>query len=394
MSKPHQKKAKKNNVKNLSKKSPETLEENFLPVQTEQNEAKVETKVELEKNPKNTETANQKVNKTENKMPKTELKNSGQKYGEGSYTSETSIENQENPFSKIEKKSSEKKSKFSKNINPNFYPNVMLTIFLVSMMGLAVLTNAYILPEVVLQNTDSAVAERAKKEADQKIAESRAKKTAKMEEENKILKFTDQKVAVEFENFGTLKFDLTDKASPKTVENFVRLAHRKYFDGTIIHRMVESPNFNVIQGGDPNGTGVGGETASGEPLVDEVWKVKPESDPKNPGKFLNTPEFTDPTLYKDFNIETGEVVYAKGQILMAKTAAPDSATSQFFITLTDTKLPAEYTIFGTLQPESIPTLEKISTEIDPISEAREGAPQDYKDGKPNKDLKIKTVSIL
>ena len=96
-------------------------------------------------------------------MPKTELKNSGQKYGEGSYTSETSIENQENPFSKIEKKSSEKKSKFSKNINPNFYPNVMLTIFLVSMMGLAVLTNAYILPEVVLQNTDSSVAERAKK---------------------------------------------------------------------------------------------------------------------------------------------------------------------------------------------------------------------------------------
>jgi len=283
---------------------------------------------------------------------------------------------------------SKNSAKSAKNLtNPDLYPKVMISLLLVASMAFSLFVNGYFLPEVVLQNTDSAVAERAKKEADEKIAESRAKKAQSLSAENAKLKFTDQKIAMNIKDFGTLKIDLNDKAAPKTVENFVRLASRKYFDGTVFHRMVESPTFNVIQGGDPTATGTGGETASGEPLVDEVWKVKPQSDPQNPGQFLNTPEFREPSIYKDFNIKTGEVTYAKGQILMAKTSAPDSASSQFFITLTDTKLPAEYTIFGTLQAESFQVLDKIAKEVDPIEKGTGSTP-------PNKELKIETLTIL
>lgn len=310
-------------------------------------------------------------------------------------TNSVKLDSKAEKISDIATKKPNPKSENSDNFtNSNIYPKVMITILLIACIAFSLFVNGYFLPEVVLQNTDSAVAEKTKKETDAKIAESRAKKAESLVVENKNIKFMDAKVAMNIQDFGILKINLNDKAAPKTVENFVRLTNRKYFDGTVFHRIVKSPTFNVIQGGDPTATGSGGETASGEPLVDEVWKIKPESDPKNPGQFLNTPEFREPSLYKDFNIKTGEVTYAKGQILMAKTQAPDSASSQFFITLTDTKLPAEYTIFGTIQSESFQILDKIFKEVEPVSKSPEGTPETYKDGKPNKDLKIATLINL
>ncbi|PIO32372.1 hypothetical protein AB205_0189110, partial [Aquarana catesbeiana] len=54
---------------------------------------------------------------------------------------------------------------------------------------------------------------------------------------------------------------------PKTCENFIKLCKKNYYDGTIFHRSIR--NF-VIQGGDPTGTGTGGESYWGKPFKDEI----------------------------------------------------------------------------------------------------------------------------
>lgn len=67
-------------------------------------------------------------------------------------------------------------------------------------------------------------------------------------------------------NMGEIKIRLFPKYAPKAVENFVTHAKEGYYDGLIFHRVIE--NF-MIQGGDPNGTGTGGESIWGEPFEDE-----------------------------------------------------------------------------------------------------------------------------
>ena len=105
---------------------------------------------------------------------------------------------------------------------------------------------------------------------------------------------------------GVIEFELLDDAAPKTVENFVTLAKKGFYDGVIFHRVV--PGF-VIQGGDPDGTGMGG-----------------------PG-------------YK-FDDEPVTMGYARGTVAMANSG-PNTNGSQFFICLDDlATLPPKYTIFG------------------------------------------------
>lgn len=105
---------------------------------------------------------------------------------------------------------------------------------------------------------------------------------------------------------GVIEFELLDDAAPKTVENFVTLAKKGFYDGVIFHRVV--PGF-VIQGGDPDGTGMGG-----------------------PG-------------YK-FDDEPVKMGYARGTVAMANSG-PNTNGSQFFICLDDlASLPPKYTIFG------------------------------------------------
>ena len=105
---------------------------------------------------------------------------------------------------------------------------------------------------------------------------------------------------------GVIEIELLDDAAPKTVENFVTLAKKGFYDGVIFHRVV--PGF-VIQGGDPDGTGMGG-----------------------PG-------------YK-FDDEPVTMGYARGTVAMANSG-PNTNGSQFFICLADLpQLPPNYTIFG------------------------------------------------
>jgi cyclophilin family peptidyl-prolyl cis-trans isomerase len=115
--------------------------------------------------------------------------------------------------------------------------------------------------------------------------------------------------AVVTTNQGEFTILLDPDSAPVAANNFVFLARNRYFDDTICHRII--PNF-VVQCGDPTGTGTGGP---GYTIVDE---------PPAPGE------------------------YEIGSIAMAKTAAPDSGGSQFFIiTGSDgAALPPEYSLFG------------------------------------------------
>ena len=115
-------------------------------------------------------------------------------------------------------------------------------------------------------------------------------------------------------NKGTIKFELLEQDAPKTTENFRLLAEKGFYDGVIFHRVIKG---FMIQGGDPTGTGRGGESAWGGRFADEI---KASSD-----------------VYKRG--------YKAGTVAMAN-AGPNTNGSQFFIMHVDYPLPPNYTIFG------------------------------------------------
>lgn len=118
-------------------------------------------------------------------------------------------------------------------------------------------------------------------------------------------------VAVFVTNMGTFECELFDDKAPKTVANFVGLAEKGYYNGVIFHRVID--NF-VIQGGDPTGTGRGGESIYGRPFEDEFH---PELKHDKPG------------------------------VLSMANAGPNTNGSQFFITLAPTPwLDNRHSIFG------------------------------------------------
>ena len=111
--------------------------------------------------------------------------------------------------------------------------------------------------------------------------------------------------------FGNIRFETYDADAPKTVENFITLARKDFYNNLIFHRIIKG---FMIQGGDPNGTGTGGP---GYTFADEL----------NPAT------------------ESYKAGYQKGVVAMAN-AGPDTNGSQFFIMLEDTPLSKNYTIFG------------------------------------------------
>jgi cyclophilin family peptidyl-prolyl cis-trans isomerase len=115
-------------------------------------------------------------------------------------------------------------------------------------------------------------------------------------------------------NHGTIRFELLEAEAPKTTENFITLAARGYYNDVIFHRVIKG---FMIQGGDPTGTGRGGESAWGGRFADEIQASSP--------------------LY-----QRG---YKTGTVAMAN-AGPNTNGSQFFIMHVDYPLPPQYTIFG------------------------------------------------
>jgi len=112
-------------------------------------------------------------------------------------------------------------------------------------------------------------------------------------------------------NFGTIVFQTYDGDAPKTVENFINLASKGFYENVIFHRVIKG---FMIQGGDPTGTGSGGP---GYKFADEL---SPDT-------------------------ASAKLGYVKGTVAMAN-AGPNTNGSQFFIMHEDYSLPHNYTIFG------------------------------------------------
>ncbi len=137
----------------------------------------------------------------------------------------------------------------------------------------------------------------------------------------------EKEIAVIETNYGTIELEFFREDAPKTVENFVELAKRGYYDGVIFHRVISG---FVIQGGDPTGTGSGGESIYGKRFEDETDADSP--------------------LY--------QAGYKRGIVAMAN-AGPNTNGSQFFIMHQDYNLPPNYTIFGRVI-EGLDTVDKIA----------------------------------
>ena len=146
-------------------------------------------------------------------------------------------------------------------------------------------------------------------------------------------------------NLGTITLKLYPDLTPKTVENFVGLSEKGYYENVIFHRVI--PKF-MMQGGDPTGTGMGGRSLWGEPFEDEIVE--------------------------------GLVFDRRGQLAMAN-AGPGTNGSQFFITFAPTGwLTGKHTIFGEV------------VEGAEVLDAVENAPLGARD-KPIEDIVIQKVTI-
>ena len=120
-------------------------------------------------------------------------------------------------------------------------------------------------------------------------------------------------IRITMQDGGVIDLELDEKAAPITVENFLKLVNAKFYDGTIFHRVI--PGF-MIQGGDPEGTGMGGPG----------WHIK--------GEFAA-------------NGWDNPIAHKRGVISMARAQNPDSAGSQFFIMHADADyLDGQYAAFG------------------------------------------------
>ncbi len=138
-----------------------------------------------------------------------------------------------------------------------------------------------------------------------------------------------------FTNQGPIPMLLKRAEAPCTVQSFVHLLQSRFYDNTICHRLTTYPTLSVLQCGDPSGTGEGGP---GYQFRDEL----PTNLPPAP---------TDPTGARR--------VYARGVLAMAN-AGPDTNGSQFFLVYKDSALRPDYSIFGTVLPLGLRTLDRIA----------------------------------
>ncbi len=120
-------------------------------------------------------------------------------------------------------------------------------------------------------------------------------------------------VTIEMENGNIMKAELYPDIAPNTVNNFISLINKGFYDGVIFHRVI--PGF-MIQGGDPDGSGMGGPD----------YSIK--------GEFSS-------------NGFKNELKHDKGVLSMARTMAPNSAGSQFFVMVAKAPhLDGQYAAFG------------------------------------------------
>ncbi|SFP39039.1 peptidyl-prolyl cis-trans isomerase B (cyclophilin B) [Geodermatophilus dictyosporus] len=123
---------------------------------------------------------------------------------------------------------------------------------------------------------------------------------------------------------GEIPLTLDRAKAPCAAASFVHLAQQQFFDGSPCHREVNAESFGVLQCGDPTGTGQGGPT------------------------------------YKFAEEVTPETTYPRGTIAMANSGTPGSTGSQFFLVFTDSQLPPDYTVVGTVDEAGLAVLDTIA----------------------------------
>ncbi|MBS6511423.1 MAG: peptidylprolyl isomerase [Clostridiales bacterium] len=154
-------------------------------------------------------------------------------------------------------------------------------------------------------------------------------------------------IVIEMENGGKIELELDAKAAPITVENFEKLVREGFYDGLIFHRVISG---FMIQGGCPEGTGMGGPG----------YHIK--------GEFAA-------------NGVENPIKHVRGVISMARAQNPDSAGSQFFIMHADAPyLDGQYAAFGKV----ISGMEVVDQIADAVT--------DYSD-RPYDDIVMKRVYI-
>ncbi len=152
---------------------------------------------------------------------------------------------------------------------------------------------------------------------------------------------------ITMEDGSVMKGELYPEIAPNTVNNFISLIKKGFYDGLIFHRVI--PGF-MIQGGDPEGIGIGG-----------------------PGYSIKG-EFTDNGFKNDLKHEPGV-------LSMARAMDPDSAGSQFFLMhKTSPHLDGKYAAFGKVT-EGLEVVDKIAN-----------TPTDYND-RPYETQKIATITV-
>lgn len=153
---------------------------------------------------------------------------------------------------------------------------------------------------------------------------------------------------IEMENGGVMEGELYEDIAPKTVDNFVSLIEKEFYDGLIFHRVI--PGF-MIQGGCPNGNGMGG-----------------------PGY----------TIEGEFNSNgfKNDLKHTRGVLSMARAMDPNSGGSQFFIMVADAPhLDGDYAAFGKITKGMEVADAIVNTKRDPWMD------------KPLEDQKIKSIRM-
>jgi len=156
---------------------------------------------------------------------------------------------------------------------------------------------------------------------------------------------------------GPIGLILNNAQSPCTVNSFISLGNKDYFNDTQCHRLTTSPSLSVLQCGDPTGDGTGG-----------------------PGYQFANEYPTDQYAADDLGSQQ-PVTYPRGTLAMAN-AGPGTNGSQFFLVYKDSMLPPQYTVFGTIQKDGLDTLDKI---------AEAGVKGGGTDGAPVTKVTIKSV---
>jgi peptidyl-prolyl cis-trans isomerase B (cyclophilin B) len=147
-------------------------------------------------------------------------------------------------------------------------------------------------------------------------------------------------------SIGQIGLKLDRALAPCTVNSFLSLAQQGYFNRTYCHRLTTTPTLQVLQCGDPTESGAGGP---GYTFADETFP---------------------------------QLKYGRGQIAMANSG-PNTNGSQFFMIYGSASgLAPNYTLFGTIAPESLPLLEDV---------ARNGTTDGSRDGAPRTKVKIESV---